>query len=208
MIYKNIELDEFVGTPSPKFKDLSGNIIGDYYVICRGPNSKGNGTRFWCECKCGKIELKFSTHLINSKVKSCLQCAMDKHSVESFSGVGEISHYYWYQLQRGAAGEKSSRASRQIRKFEVSIEDAWDLFLSQNRKCALSGLPLKFVTVGRSNKQRMKEQTASLDRIDSTKDYTIDNVQWVHKDVNRMKNIFDQEYFIDMCKKIAKNHGE
>jgi hypothetical protein len=49
------------------------------------------------------------------------------------------------------------------------------------------------------------EHTASLDRIDSSKGYCEDNVQWVHKDINRMKNTFDQDYFISLCKLIAEN---
>ena len=50
--------------------------------------------------------------------------------------------------------------------------------------------------------------TASLDRIDSSKGYVIGNVQWVHKDINIMKNKFDNQYFIDMCKKIASGACE
>ncbi len=48
--------------------------------------------------------------------------------------------------------------------------------------------------------------SASIDRIDSSKEYTIDNVQLVHKDVNLMKNHFNQDYFINMCKMISKVH--
>lgn len=206
MIYKGNVLEEFEGKCSPKFKDLSGQQIGEYFIICRAPTTKGGTTRFWTECSCGSIEQKCSTHLIRRTSTMCHQCAMDKVSKESFKGVGEISHAYWRELKRGAAGEKSKRKSREARAFDVTIEEAWDLFLKQDRKCALSGVPLRFITIGRSNKQRMKEQTASLDRIDSTKDYTIDNVQWVHKDVNRMKNVYDQTYFIEMCKYIAKNN--
>jgi len=208
MVYKGVELEE-MPIYSSKFKNLSGTRIGEYYVICRGPNSKGGATRFWTECKCGKIELKLSTHLIRENTHMCVQCAAYESSKNSFKGVGEISYAYWKQLQRGAAGEKSKRQSRKIRKFEITIEEAWELFLKQNRRCALSGVPIQFITIGRGNKQLIKtKQTASLDRIDSTKDYTIDNVQWVHKDVNRMKNIFDEQYFIDMCINIANYRGE
>lgn len=44
---------------------------------------------------------------------------------------------------------------------------------------------------------------ASLDRIDSKKDYTIDNVQWVHKDLNYMKQDFTEEEFINYCKLVV-----
>ena len=37
----------------------------------------------------------------------------------------------------------------------------------------------------------------SLDRIDSSKGYEENNVQWVHKDINLMKNKYDNKYFIE-----------
>lgn len=46
------------------------------------------------------------------------------------------------------------------------------------------------------------KQTASLDRIDNTKGYTEDNVQWVHKIINKMKSDLTQEDFIMWCKRI------
>jgi hypothetical protein len=49
------------------------------------------------------------------------------------------------------------------------------------------------------------EATASLDRINSDEGYIKGNVQWVHKDINIMKNIYSSKYFIEMCKKVANN---
>lgn len=72
--------------------------------------------------------------------------------------------------------------------------------VKQDKKCALSGILLKF---GRS--ENVYETTASLDRIDNKKGYTENNVQWVFKDINVMKNIHDQEYFLLLCSKIAKH---
>lgn len=51
--------------------------------------------------------------------------------------------------------------------------------------------------------KKSSETTASLDRIVSTKGYVEGNVQWVCKMVNIMKNVYDQEDFINMCKKIG-----
>ena len=47
--------------------------------------------------------------------------------------------------------------------------------------------------------------TASVDRIDPKRGYEEDNLQFVHKDVNLMKNRFDEPYFIEMCKLIVGN---
>ena len=78
------------------------------------------------------------------------------------------------------------------------MEQAWELFEKQNRKCALSGLLLNF-----PKDRNTHGGTASLDRIDSNGNYTLDNVQWVHKDINRLKNSFDQDYFINLCKLVS-----
>ena len=77
----------------------------------------------------------------------------------------------------------------------------WDLFIKQNKKCALSGLDIEF-----SRKLKDGTTTASLDRIDSSKGYIQNNVQWVHKDINRIKQNLDQEKFIELCKMVAKEN--
>ena len=90
------------------------------------------------------------------------------------------------------------KGKKKIYKLTVTMEQAWELFEKQNRKCALSGLPLNF-----PKDRNPHGGTASLDRIDSNGNYTLDNVQWVHKDINRLKNSFDQDYFINLCKLVS-----
>ena len=55
-----------------------------------------------------------------------------------------------------------------------------------------------------------RSMTASLDRIDSCKGYTIDNVQWVHKWINVMKSDHSQDEFIALCRAVTthqERHG-
>jgi len=89
--------------------------------------------------------------------------------------------------------ERSAR-DRDILVFVTPLE-AWGLFQKQEGVCALSGVSIDFD----------KPITASLDRIDSEKPYELVNLQWVHKDVNLMKNKFSQDYFIEMCKRISES---
>lgn len=116
-----------------------------------------------------------------------------------WGGYGEISSDYWriirYHCKRG---------KNRIIPFEITIDYAWNLFLKQNRKCALTGIEIFFVGRSKTDSGKVR-QTASLDRIDSKKGYQQGNVQWVHKDINNMKQEFDQKYFIEMCKKVAGN---
>lgn len=89
-------------------------------------------------------------------------------------------------------------AKRRGLAFEVTKEHLWDLFERQDRKCALSGTALKF---GRM--YHPLETNASLDRIDSSKGYVEGNLQWVHKDVNKIKRDLDQALFLDWCQRIS-----
>ena len=82
--------------------------------------------------------------------------------------------------------------------WTITIEDIWNLYEDQEGLCALSGVPIKWADRGLT-------ATVSIDRIDSSEGYVLENVQLVHKDVNFMKQQFDQEYFINMCKAIAEN---
>ena len=88
------------------------------------------------------------------------------------------------------------------------MEYLWNLFLEQNKKCALSGLELILNPRWSHQKNGRMEnvQTASLDRIDNTKGYILGNVQWVHKQVNFMKGSLSENKFIEYCNLIVKNN--
>lgn len=85
---------------------------------------------------------------------------------------------------------KKSAASRGI-EWCLSFEEFAGSF---HGMCSLTGWA---ITMSR------KCETASLDRIDSGKGYTPDNVQWVHKMVNMCKNKYSLESFVGMCKAVA-----
>ena len=81
------------------------------------------------------------------------------------------------------------------------MEEMWEQWLIQDGKCKLTGKKLLLHT------RKGNNTTASLDRIDSSKGYTKDNIQWIHKDIQRMKTNFDNEYFIEICKKVSEWHN-
>ena len=72
------------------------------------------------------------------------------------------------------------------------------IFLKQKRKCALTGENIYF-------RNRVSgEQTASIDRINSNEGYSIENIQWVHKDVNLMKQNLSEDKLFEICKQIVE----
>lgn len=122
-----------------------------------------------------------------------------------FGGVGNISAAYWGRLRdahlkRSTDGVDNTPSRRSGMPFDVSMKEAWEQFLVQHGRCALTGLPLDWTV-----KSKGMNGTASLDRIDSTRGYTVDNVQWVHKEINAMKSDMDEETFKKWCRLVAKH---
>lgn len=148
------------------------------------------GNIIWkVECCCGKIV--FWTKRQIQYYKSCGCKKTGLHYQKVWKGCGEISGAFFSSIRKNARDRKIE--------FKIKVQDVWELFLRQDRKCALTGVDLKF-----GNKRLHEETTASLDRIDSKKGYVIENLQWLHKRVNFMKQQFDQQEFIDWCKKIVE----
>lgn len=109
---------------------------------------------------------------------------------------GDIHQSYIYLLK--------NRAKIKNLEFNLTGEYLWRLFLKQNKKCALSGMELKFPKAwGVKSKTSI---TASLDRIDSSNGYVIGNVQWVHKTINTIKMDLSDSEFIKLCQMVAKNY--
>lgn len=149
-----------------------------------------------CTCKCGKdIEILMS-NIARGSTRSCGCIKKDivklGNNNPNWTGIGDISGTLFKNL-------KNSAKNRYL-EFNITKEYLWELFLIQNKKCAISGINLTFGSVD------IKEsKTASLDRIDNNKGYIKDNVQWVHKDVNMMKYTHTLFDFIQICKTITEN---
>lgn len=107
-------------------------------------------------------------------------------------------NHWLYKGYKELCGTYLSRIKKQAQErgyvFEVTPDHLWSLFLKQNKRCYLTNIKL---TLGHN-------QTASLDRLDSSCGYVIGNLAWCHKDINKMKGSYDLAYFIEMCKKVNK----
>lgn len=117
----------------------------------------------------------------------------------NWKGYGGIGGKYWSEI-------KCDAKKRNIEVL-ITIEEAWNQYIRQNGKCALSGLDIPLECHMNNNDYRTKISTASLDRIDSNLCYTIDNIQWVHKKINKMKMQLQDPEFIHYCCLIAKHSG-
>lgn len=75
----------------------------------------------------------------------------------------------------------------------LTPKQVYDLYIKQNKQCNLSGTPIYFDDIIKTN------CTASIDRIDCNKNTYINNAQLVHKTINYIKNNIDEDIFILLC---------
>lgn len=182
-------------------RDLANQVFGKLVAI-RPDGKNSNGQYFWIsKCECGAEHRCLGTSLISGQTTRCKQCTkrrwLDQNYLRATS-VGDLTSAWWSARVVKRAHGYNSKAKQKIYELEIDMKQAWDLFEQQQHRCALSGLPISF--------PKDRDQyggTASLDRIDSKKGYVLGNVQWVHKDINSMKNAFDQAYFVELCKAVT-----
>lgn len=95
------------------------------------------------------------------------------------------------------------RAARDGMEFSLTLEQIRRKFLRQKSRCALTGQHIWF---GASSKeQNTGYNTASIDRKDPTKGYTIRNIQWVDKRFNQFKANLNQKDFVYFCELVVSN---
>lgn len=179
--------------------DLTGKTFGYWHVMGRALHNDHSGKPLWvCECElCHKEYNVAGKALRGGHSSSCRDCRNTyRFSGEShphWKGYKDIPHAFWNSII-------TSARQRNI-DFDISIQDAWKLLERQDFKCALTGLD---ISIKHIQSRRKQECTASLDRIDSSQGYLPNNVQWVHKTINRMKWDLNQSDFISFCSLVAE----
>jgi hypothetical protein len=88
--------------------------------------------------------------------------------------------------------------------IDMSIEDAWASYTSQQGECYYTGEPIRFAKDWNDEKG-----TASLDRTYSDiRSYSASNTKWVHKIIQKMKLDLAPEEFIKRCCQVADRFRE
>lgn len=165
--------------------------------------SKDRTYRCICRCDCGNIADCNTNYLMRGLTKTCgcKTCIYHRQDYSNngknnvkFTGYEEILGSKWSSYKCGAR--------KRNLEFNIDIKYAWEIFLKQDRKCFFTGMDISF---GRTNTD-FKNNTASLDRLDSKIGYIIGNVVWVHKKINTMKMDLSYNEFIFFCEKVSENY--
>jgi dCMP deaminase len=184
----------FLNSKKYNFKDLVGQKFGQLEVIKRlEEKTKTRGVLWGCKCACGAMVNLPSNSLTSGNTLTC----GDRSKHDLVTKHGDLPDAHVNQIKQNAIKRNLT--------FNVSPSYLWELFLKQNRTCALSGVEI-FFSESFSPSKRSKG-TASLDRIDSKQGYVEGNVRWVHKDVNRIRWELDDETFLSWCRSCFNYSG-
>lgn len=93
------------------------------------------------------------------------------------------------------------KAKSRNEEFKLTLQDLKDVWDKQGGICPYTGIKLEDYDYKPSSNS---VYTASLDRIDSSKGYTKNNIQFVSKNINFMKNRLSHEETVEFCKIISK----
>lgn len=99
------------------------------------------------------------------------------------------------------AKHNCSKRSKDL-EFNITEQNIIDLYYKQDGKCALSGEKLTSIVLENNG---INDFNLSIDRKDSSKGYTKDNIQLIGATINIMKNDLDEKDFLFFVSTIAMN---
>lgn len=186
----NIDISHFKNPKKGRTKYHVGAKFGDFEVIetFAKPRNRGKSLRYYCKCKCkcGNEVIHECAYFL--KYKMCDICGLNVDRTTNSKYHGTIPIIYFNHLKNRAKTKKLD--------FNLTLNYLDELFLKQQKQCSISGISLILHADGVLN-------TASLDRIDSSKGYIQGNVQWVFTMINMMKSMMSNDDFIYMCRIIS-----
>ncbi len=167
-----------------------GQIFENWVVLSDKLLPRQNANYVLCKCiKCNETEKYIQANkLVKLLTKQCSECSSKERF--KYKGFSNLERRYYTRVK--------SRAKSKKIPFNLTIEYMFSLIKKQEFKCKLSGLDINLY----NDKATV---TASLDRKNSLKGYVKSNVQWVHKDINTMKNDFSEEYFLSLVCQIHEH---
>lgn len=184
--------DRHTNRGGQNIEELSGRVFGRLTVLSDTGRRKSRRPVWLCRCECGNTAEVLSKYLLVGSTRSC--GCLTKERSHNNKTVGVVTGSYFYHVK--------SNAVRRGVPFEITPEDASEKWYAQDGRCFFTGEELVIVQNFRDHRGR---QTASLDRIDNACGYTPDNIQWVHKVVNMMRNKLESDEFVGWCRRVVRH---
>lgn len=165
------------------------------------------GILYYCnKCKKYLPESKFNIDNTNlhgkrgNLCRECKDCQRKRYYQERQRLLEDNYAALRYKLQQALKAAKR-RAKENNKYIDIDLEYLFYLWNIQNGRCALTGDQMTYEFYkGRVN------SNLSIDRIDSSKGYSKDNVQLVCMVANQMKNDLSINELLVLCNKIIQNN--
>ena len=156
---------------------------------------------YHCEC-CGEQNKRY---FYKKRLSICKECLCDETKRKNATSVNKkhvaMVQYNWRVKNRVKTKLSECRSRAKIKNFDFNLDEDFirDMFKKQNGKCAYSNMDI-------SLDKNDNGELFSIDRIDSNKGYTKDNIALVTAYVNRMKLDWEYTDFLSVIKKIYEHN--
>jgi hypothetical protein len=210
---------------SKKFEDFTKSKYGKFGVA---PRCK--------DCSNEDLRMKTKKPRKISGEKKCLDCQLIKPvteyssngrsqdglqpyckgcmAIRSRKSTSNLNGYLTQILRWSKKSAKDRNTPKNVMIHTITKQDLIDTYDRQNGLCAISNLEMTFVQEPNSKESGGIKynpnhvRNISIDRIDSTKSYTPDNIQLVCSVINTMKSSFSSDDFVTMCKLVTYGNPE
>jgi len=147
------------------------------------------GTKICSMCKVEQDVINFNSckTATDGLYPSCKKCAKNSQKKWLESDIKNFIKKVYISCKSNCV-----RRSKDL-VFAITEEDILELYYKQNGKCALSGQILTKIAL---EDKGINKYNVSIDRINSSKGYTKDNIQLVGAIVNIIKNDMEEKDFI------------
>lgn len=170
--------------PNKYQKAPVGHTFGSWEVIGYSHYLKEH---YWfVECSCGFVASRRAGQLVHRRSSSCRTCSAKEREANRSP--------YWKGLENISC-QYLTRLKYRNKLVQISMQDLVEQWKKQEGRCIYTNMPLSLVYKDTC----WNKSTASIDRIDSTKGYMKDNIQWVHKRINTMKSDMTESEFLNFC---------
>lgn len=178
---------------SPRSRPVHSEIISSGYQVCKICNIRKPVKEFYANGCFQDGVKKYRT--------SCKSCVLEKlknNQKEIYKSKSQKRSSSPKNFISGILNHAASR--KQHLGFNIDLVYLLNLYEKQSGKCAISGVDMTYLAGNGKISTNI-----SIDRIDSSKGYLRDNVQFVCDVVNRMKQDMPQNVFEGWCQKILEN---
>jgi 5-methylcytosine-specific restriction endonuclease McrA len=186
---------------------MIGKIFGKLTVLSKLGDIKGTQSIYWeCKCICGKITKARTAYLVNGRKSSCGCIRVEKSRASIQKLIG------WNKLPEGVAAfniyynQYSSGIKKRNLPFELSKRDFFEI---TQKNCSYCGSPPNtphgHFKLNGDSKLNGPYISNGIDRVDSSKGYTLANSVPCCKTCNLMKHELSIDNFLKHIELLYNN---